>query len=42
MKIRLADIAYEVGFSGQSHFSTIFKSLEGCTPIGYVNALRNS
>lgn len=38
----LADIAYEVGFSGQSHFSTIFKSLEGCTPIGYVNALRNS
>lgn len=36
----LADIAYEVGFSGHSHFSTTFRAYEGCTPKTYVRITR--
>lgn len=40
-ELSLADVAYEVGFSGQSHFTTTFKAFEGCTPHAFVNrALR--
>lgn len=35
-----ADIAYEVGFSGQSHFSTVFKAVEGVSPHAFANAAR--
>lgn len=31
----LADIAYEVGFSGHSHFTTTFRAFEGCTPTNW-------
>ncbi len=31
----VTDIAYEVGFSSQSHFSTTFRSLTGCVPTAY-------
>lgn len=33
----LSDIAYEVGFSGHSHFSTTFRAYEGCTPTTYAS-----
>ena len=37
-----ADVAYEVGFSGQSHFSTTFKAIEGVTPIVFSNKLHKN
>ncbi|WP_197085924.1 helix-turn-helix domain-containing protein [Spongiibacter sp. IMCC21906] len=30
--ISLTDIADEVGFGSQSHFSTVFKNHTGCSP----------
>lgn len=38
----LADVAYEVGFSGHSHFSTVFKAFEGCSPATFVNTARRN
>ena len=35
-KLSVTDIAYEVGFSGQSHFSTTFKALTGTVPTAYA------
>jgi AraC-like DNA-binding protein len=35
----LADVAYETGFSSQSHFTTIFKDLIGVTPGRYSKAI---
>jgi len=35
----LAEIAYEVGFSNQAHFSTVFRRLTGSTPKAYREAL---
>lgn len=32
----LGDIAYEVGFSGPSHFTSVFRALEGRTPSAYL------
>jgi AraC-like DNA-binding protein len=31
----LADIAFETGFSDQSHFNRVFKKLIGLTPLEY-------
>jgi len=31
----LCEITYEVGFSSQSHMTTVFKRLTGCTPGRY-------
>lgn len=39
-RMSFTDIAYEVGFSGQSHFSAAFKAIEGCTPNGYTRSAR--
>ena len=36
-----ADVAYAVGFSGQSHFTQIFREFEGCTPQAFVRAARS-
>lgn len=33
---RVTDIAFELGFSGQSHFSTAFKAATGCSPRVYA------
>ncbi len=35
----LADIAVQLGFSSQSHFASVFKTIEGCTPGHYRNRL---
>jgi len=37
--LNVTDIAYEVGFSSQSHFSTTFRALTGCVPTTYSVAL---
>ncbi len=37
---RVTDIAYEVGFSGHSHFSTTFRAVTGSTPTAYLQAVR--
>lgn len=34
-RLSVTDIAYEVGFSGQSHFSTTFKALTGVVPKAF-------
>jgi hypothetical protein len=34
-KLSLADIAYQLGFSSQSHFSTAFKQITGITPTQF-------
>lgn len=31
-RMRVTDVAYEVGFSGHAHFSTTFKALTGTSP----------
>ena len=41
-RMSFTDIAYEVGFSGQSHFSAAFKAIEGCTPNHYTRAALES
>ncbi len=41
-RMSFTDIAYEVGFSGQSHFSTAFKAIEGCTPNHYTRSEREN
>lgn len=41
-KLSVTDIAYEVGFSGQSHFSTTFRALTGSAPSVYAGALRKN
>lgn len=38
--LSLTDIAYEVGFSGHSHFSSTFKAIENCSPREFASALR--
>jgi AraC family transcriptional regulator len=35
----IADIAYQVGFSSQSHLTTLFRRHVGMTPAAYRNAL---
>ncbi|WP_293397579.1 helix-turn-helix domain-containing protein [Nevskia sp.] len=37
-RLSITDIAYEVGFSGQSHFSSTFKALTGHAPTSYVES----
>lgn len=37
--VSLADVAYEVGFCGQSHLATIFKAFEGRTPSAYLRSV---
>ena len=34
-RLNVTDIAYEVGFSSQSHFSTTFRALTGCVPTAF-------
>ena len=34
--VNISQIAYEVGFSSQTHFSTTFKSFFGITPTEYL------
>ncbi|MGQ0698696.1 MAG: helix-turn-helix domain-containing protein [Panacagrimonas sp.] len=34
-RLSVADIAYELGFSGQSHFSTTFRALTGYVPTAF-------
>lgn len=36
-RLSITDIAYEVGFSGQSHFSTTFRALTGDAPSAYFD-----
>ena len=31
----IQDIAYDIGFNYQSHFSTVFKKMENLTPLEY-------
>jgi AraC family transcriptional regulator len=31
-RLRVTDIAYELGFSSQSHFSTAYKAVNGKSP----------
>jgi AraC family transcriptional regulator len=38
----LADIAFEVGFAGQSHFTRHFKRLVGVTPRRFRSPLARS
>lgn len=35
-KLSITDIAYEVGFSGQSHFSTTFRAVTGIVPTSFA------
>lgn len=35
-KINISQVAYSVGFSDQTHFSTVFKSYFGKTPSNYA------
>jgi AraC family transcriptional regulator len=37
--LSIADIAYQVGFSSQSHLTTLFRKRVGMTPAAYRNAL---
>ncbi len=37
-KLSVTDIAFEVGFSGQSHFSTTFKTITGSAPTAYAGS----
>lgn len=37
--LSVADIAYEVGFSGQSHFSSTFRALTGYAPTTFSDAV---
>jgi AraC family transcriptional regulator len=39
-RMSITDIAYEVGFSGQSHFSSTFRALTGSIPSAYGRATR--
>ncbi|QUX96465.1 AraC family transcriptional regulator [Marinomonas sp. CT5] len=41
-QIKPSDIAYNLGFNDQSHFSREFKSLLNTTPNSYINHLKNS
>ncbi|RDL45607.1 AraC family transcriptional regulator [Marinomonas piezotolerans] len=41
-EIKPSDIAYNLGFYDQSHFSREFKSLLKTTPNSYINHLKNS
>jgi anaerobic selenocysteine-containing dehydrogenase len=34
----LAHISYTLGFASQTHFTTVFRKLEGTTPLAYRNA----
>jgi len=34
----LAHISYTLGFASQTHFTTVFRELEGTTPLAYRNA----
>ncbi len=36
-RLSVADIAYEIGFSGQSHFSTTFKAMTGQVPTAFAD-----
>lgn len=36
-RLSVADIAYEIGFSGQSHFSTTFRALTGQVPTAFAD-----
>ncbi|HLU21617.1 MAG TPA: helix-turn-helix transcriptional regulator [Bacillaceae bacterium] len=38
-ELRIIDIAYLVGFSNSSYFSTVFKKHVGKTPIEYRNSI---
>jgi AraC-like DNA-binding protein len=38
---KISDIAYEYGFSDQSHFNRVFKEFTHLTPTAYLNALRS-
>jgi AraC family transcriptional regulator len=38
-QLPIADIAYQVGFNSQSHFTTLFRKRVGATPAAYRNAL---
>jgi AraC family transcriptional regulator len=40
-RMSVTDIAYEVGFSGQSHLSTTFRATTGQSPSQYVAAQRH-
>ncbi|MFA6718110.1 MAG: helix-turn-helix transcriptional regulator, partial [Prevotella sp.] len=35
-KLNIAQVAFEVGFSNQAHFSTIFKRHFGVSPTEYI------
>ena len=37
-EMSVTDVAFELGFSGQSHFSTTFKAFTGCAPSGFSRA----
>lgn len=36
--LRVTDIAFELGFSSQSHFSTTFKAVTGCAPRNFARS----
>ena len=40
-KINIAQVAYSVGFSNQTHFSTVFKKHYGVSPSEYAETKRN-
>jgi len=37
----IQDIAYDIGFNYQSHFDTVFKKIEGLTPLEYRGTMGN-
>lgn len=41
-RLSVTDIAYEVGFSGQSHFSTAFRASTGTAPTSFARQSRRS
>jgi AraC family transcriptional regulator len=38
-RLTLAEIAYQLGFASQSHFTAVFHRAMGLTPKGYRNRL---